>query len=179
VLGPAVAAGGFVLLSLPGIGCSYWTTFLPGIVVLGIGMAVCVTPLVTGVMGSANTSHTGAASGVNNAISRTASLLAIPIMGVAAIAAFGSTLDNKLAAIDAPAPVVARLDEQRTQLAGIELPTGLAPELVTSLERAIDESFVSDFRLVMLLGADLALSSAVISLVYIQYRPAGQPAPAD
>ena len=116
VLGPAVAAGGFILLSLPGIGGSYWTTFSPGVVVLGIGMAVCVTPLVTVVMGRADTSNAGAASGINNAISRTASLLAIPIMDVAAIAAFGGALDDKLPAIDAPDPVVARLDDQRTQL---------------------------------------------------------------
>ena len=174
-----MAAGGFGLLALPGIGGSYWATFFPGVVILGVGMALCVTPLVTVVMGSADISHAGAASGVNNAISRTASLLAIPVMGVVALAAFSGALDDKLDAIDAPAPVVARLEEQRTQLAGIELPTGLDPELVRSLERAIDESFVSGFRLVMLLAAGLALGSSVISLVYIQYRPAQETAPTD
>lgn len=82
VIGPAIAGCGFVLFALPGLEAHYWTSFFPAAVVLGLGMGITVAPLTTAVMGSAGREHAGIASGVNNAVSRAAGLLAIAFIGM-------------------------------------------------------------------------------------------------
>ena len=168
--GPAVAAGGFGLLALPGIGGSYWTSYFPAIALLGLGMAITIAPLVAVVMGSVGPGQAGVASGVNNAISRTASLLAIAALGVVALTVFNASLDRKLEQAGVPAPVVLALESERVKLAGAQVPQGVAPELRASIERAIDEAFISGFRVVMLIAVGLALASSAVALVMVESR---------
>ncbi|WP_216822868.1 MFS transporter [Aeromicrobium sp. A1-2] len=85
-LGPLIAASGLLLMLRIGEGASFWTDVLPGSIVFGAGITVLVAPLTTAVLAAVPVSQTGVASGINNAVARTASLLAVaaipPIAGI-------------------------------------------------------------------------------------------------
>jgi EmrB/QacA subfamily drug resistance transporter len=78
--GPLGIAAGLVLLSRVQEGATYLGTVLPGVVVFGLGLTLTVAPLTATVLAAAATRHAGVASGVNNAISRGAGLIAIAVI---------------------------------------------------------------------------------------------------
>jgi EmrB/QacA subfamily drug resistance transporter len=168
VIGPIIAAAGFALLTRPGAGGSYWTTFFPAVVVLGVGMAISVAPLTTTVMNSVKQNHAGIASGVNNAVSRTAGLLAVAVFGLIMFHAFNSCLDRRLNVISIPVEIRQELNGERIKLAAAEIPTGLNEEVRVTVRNAIRECFVFGFRRVMLVGAGLALAGSALAWLTIR-----------
>jgi len=82
ILGAIVTGFGFLAYALPGSDGSYWTTFFPAATILGCGGALFVAPLTTTVMNSVPVEHSGVASGVNNAVARTAGLIGVALLGV-------------------------------------------------------------------------------------------------
>ena len=167
VVGPVVTSVAYFLFLLPGIGGNYWTSFFPPVVVLGLGMAITVAPLTTTVMSSIAQNRAGTASGVNNAVARTASLIAIAVLGVVMLHVFKTNLDHRLSSANLPASVAQSLQTQSIKLAAIDIPENVSPEMHQLIRRAIDESFVSGFRWVMVIGAALAAASAVTALFWI------------
>ncbi|HEX6748114.1 MAG TPA: MFS transporter [Longimicrobium sp.] len=167
-VGPLVAAGGLALYTLPGIGGSYWATFFPAVVVLGLGMTIAVAPLTTAVMGAVEQRHAGAASGVNNAVSRAAGLLAIAVFGLIAVGAFGDALPGRLRAHAVPADAASAVQTQRIRLAAAEAPENAPPAVRAAAARAVDEAFVHAFRVVMLVAAGMAAASGVIGWAMIE-----------
>jgi MFS family permease len=168
VVGPSITASGYGFFMIPGVGGSYWTTFLPGIVVLGIGMGLSVAPLTTTVMNAVPRNRAGIASGVNNAVSRIGGLFGVAVLGIIMVHSFNRELDRRLATMDVSTEVGRLIGAQRDRLAGAELPSSTDKRTRAALKQAIDESFVFGFRLVMLTAAGLALVSALVALKVIE-----------
>jgi EmrB/QacA subfamily drug resistance transporter len=170
VVGPIIAGAGFALFVRPGAHSNYWTSFFPAIVVLGFGMAVSVAPLTTTVMNSVRESRAGIASGINNAVSRTAGLLAIAVLGLIMFHAFSNCLDSRLNQLSVRPEVREELSNQRMKLAAAELPSDVDQTTRDAIKQAIDECFVSGFRRVLMCGAALAFASSLVAFLIIRTR---------
>jgi EmrB/QacA subfamily drug resistance transporter len=173
VAGPAIAAAGFALFAVPGVGGSYWGTFFPAVLVLGFGMTVTVAPLTTTVMNALGPEHAGLASGVNNAVSRAAGLLAIALLGIAMHAAFDQALDRRLRSLALSPAVLSQLDAQRGKLAAIRLPPSIPQDEKQAVQNAVAGSFVAGFRWVMWISALLAACSSLCAWLMLERRTAG------
>ncbi|GAC1581828.1 MAG: hypothetical protein NVS4B1_18140 [Ktedonobacteraceae bacterium] len=167
VIGPTIAAAGFVLFALPGLGGSYWFTYFPAVVVLGLGMTITIAPLTTTVMGAVEDQYSGTASGVNNAIARIAGLLAIAILGICVAYAFSTSLTSNIAALHLSPNVQQTILAQHGRLTAIDIPGTVQGATRVAVRTAIDESFIVGFRLAMLVGAGLALSGAVCAFFFV------------
>jgi EmrB/QacA subfamily drug resistance transporter len=161
-IGPLVAASGFALFLRPGVGGAYWNTFFPAVVVLGVGMAISVAPLTTAVMESVPSREVGVASGVNNAVSRIAGLLAIAVFGLVLSAGFNRTLSRSLSKMQLSPSVRQSAETQRSKLVGAQISDSL-------VRHAFEEAFVSGYREVIWISVGLAILSA-LSAQMIQSR---------
>jgi len=83
IIGPSVTAAGYLILGFSGERASYWSGFLPGLIVVAIGMTISIAPLTTTVFDSAPEEKSGTASGINNAAARAGGLLAVAALGLA------------------------------------------------------------------------------------------------
>ena len=152
-VGCCVVAAALFAMSIPGAGGTYWATFFVPVIAMGLGMAICVAPLTTTVMGAAPEDQLGVASGINNAVSRVAGLLAIAVFGFVLSMSFDARLDRAIATLNLPDAVRADVDRKKPLLASVQYTQ-------PSIQQAIDTAFVDAFRIVMQTSAALALVGA-------------------
>ncbi|HEY9084781.1 MAG TPA: MFS transporter [Candidatus Tyrphobacter sp.] len=153
IAGAAVAAIGFALFTRLGAGAAYLTNVLPASVVLGIGAAIFVSPLTTAVMNATDPDDLGAASGVNNAVSRTAGLIAIALIGIVVVVVAQHALPPALQGSFAGPVRQALL-------------TGASPPGFTRVQSlALHQAYTRGFRAAMVSGGMLAAGAALIALL--------------
>ena len=160
IAGPIIAAIGFLCFVGPSVGGSYWRTFFPGFIVLGLGMAVSVAPLTTVVMDTVDQNLAGTASGINNALARIGGLLAIAVLGTVMVSLFSHYLNTDLTRVRLPISVVRAVQSNEIKLAAITIPAGLDSTVAAKARSSINAAFVFGFRLIMLVCAGLCVVSS-------------------
>ena len=170
-VGPGVVALGFLLLAIPGITAgpiSYWWTYFPAILAMGVGMGITVAPLTTAVMSSAPSEHSGLASGVNNAVTRSAQVLALAILGAVAIFTFSSALQSRAATLPLSPQQRSTLVADAGKLGETPPPPGLDQQTASQVTTAVQETFVNTFRLLSIISAGMALLSAALAWLLVE-----------
>ena len=139
---------------------AYFTDFLPGNVVFGIGLMVMVAPLTTALMTSVPVRHSGLGSAINNAISRVGPQLAGAVIFVFLTASFYAYLAPRLPGVDVSSEAF------RGDVSPLNAPAD--PALVA----VVREASTSSFHLAMLIGAALLFAGAVVNALGIENRAA-------
>ncbi|WP_263360138.1 MFS transporter [Acidicapsa ligni] len=160
-VGPIVAACGIALFAVAPQNGNYWSSFFPAVAVMGLGMTISVAPLTTTVMNAVPDSESGLASGVNNAVSRLASLLAVAVFGVVLVTVFNHSLDRHLDQLALASDVRAQIDAARPLLAATHNPDSV-------VQQAITESFLSGYRAVIWIATGLAVLGGITGWLLIE-----------
>jgi MFS family permease len=171
ILGPSLVAVSFLLHSLIGQTSGprdYWLSFFPAVALLGIGMGFTVAPLTTTVMSSVSDQHAGTASGVNNATSRIAAVLAVAVLGSVALFHFSAEVRIQAEPLELSAAAMTDLSAQAARLGEASVPTSVPTGLRQEVDTVLRSAFVDTYRLVMLMCMVLAVISAVLATLLVE-----------
>ena len=168
-LGPLVAACGIgLLLWRVDADVSWASDLLPGLVVFGLGLSMTVAPLTSTVLADADDSNAGIASGVNNAIARVASLVAIAAVGAVVTAAFGTKLDAELGSTAGSRPAVQKAvhEAKKQPLGRVEL-SGVPGPVARKVNQGAETASVHAFHVGLGIATALVALGGVLGLIGI------------
>jgi MFS family permease len=160
-VGPLVAASGLALFAIAPQNGNYWAAFFPAVVVVGLGMTISVAPLTTTVMNAVPASESGLGSGINNAVSRLASLLAVAVFGMVMVTVFNHSLDQHLSQLALSPAIRDQINVARSQLAAAHNPDPI-------VQHAIAESFLSGYRTVIWIATGFAVFGGITTCCLIE-----------
>lgn len=171
IAGPAIAGTGMLMLSFvqqTNGPSAYWTTFFPGILILGLGMSFTVAPLTTTVMGSVSTNFSGTASGINNAMTRISSVFANAIFGALAVLFFSGALNNQIKTLSLNNNNKEVIVAQAGNLGNAKVPTQISNQYKIPIEKAYHISFINAYANIMRISAMLGFLGALMAVVFIK-----------
>jgi MFS family permease len=178
IAGPAVSGCGMLILSFVGQTsgpASYWTSFLPGLLVFGLGMSFTVAPLTTTVMTAVSDEYSGVASGINNALSRVANVFANAIFGALAVLLFTQALHQRLATVPMQPATRQLVMAQVAELGNAHVPASAPATDKAAIAGAYRSGFIFVYRQIMRLSASLAFLGAIMGLLFVPRRRPSAP----
>ncbi len=173
ILGPTLVGIGFLTTSFTGSGShSYWTSYFPGIVLFGLGMGTTVAPLTTTVMTSVRGGLSGTASGINNAVSRVAGVLALAVLGAVALFHFSGLVMGRAASLGLSSGQLSSVAQEVSNFGNTKVPATIANGAAKHLSVIISSSFLDTYRLVMWVCTAFAWLAAILSALFLRRAPA-------
>ncbi|MCR9141964.1 MAG: MFS transporter [bacterium] len=172
-----VAMGPVLSGEAPGFAGGRWNYYawhyLPGLCLLGSGMACVISPVSRGAL-RVTDDLTGTASGINNAVSRIASLLSIALLGAVLTASFLSFYSPNIKDLSLPPGIEAKLLADRGQLGAIQIPEELAPERAELVRATIAQAFHRGYVSLLIVCGSLAWASALLAAIFIRRKARSQ-----
>jgi EmrB/QacA subfamily drug resistance transporter len=166
-LGPLVAALGLAYLTMMPADVDYLQDVLPGLLLFSLGLAATVAPLTAAVLADADEENAGIASGVNNAIARVASLMAIAAVGAVVAAAFTSSIDSSLAGVPLTPQAQSAVEQAKVQTFSQADTQGLPPREAAVVASAVQDASVEAFHVGMAISAALVALGGLLGLLFI------------
>ncbi|HWC86692.1 MAG TPA: MFS transporter [Solirubrobacteraceae bacterium] len=162
--GPLIAACGLALMLRLGAHVNYFTGLLPALLIFSLGLSSTVAPLTAAVLSDADQSNAGIASGINNAIARIASLLAIAAVGAVISAQFSSTLNQRLAHVSLSPTARAAVTQARSETLARVNPAVVGEPVA----RAVQSASVHAFHVGIWISCLLVAIGGVLGLIGIR-----------
>ena len=167
ILGPALVGLGMLWMAFASSQANYFTDILPGLVVFGSGMALVIAPLTKSAL-AVKTEYSGVASGVNNAVSRTAGFLSLAVFTALMAGLFAAHLSGEVKEMSLSEDMKNAVLAQSAQVGAIEIPESMQAKARTGVEQAIKDSFVYGYRIILIINALLAFSAAGTSIFLVR-----------
>ena len=169
--GPCVAGIGLLLLAFikqTNGAVDYWTTFFPGILIFGLGMSFTVAPLTAAVMGAVSDHYSGTASGINNAVTRTANVFANAIFGALAVLFFAGFMQKQLRNTSFSDREKLAVSSQVTNLGNAKVPASISGDNKAMIEAYYHEGFIASYSAIMLISSGLCFAGSLMTILFIK-----------
>jgi EmrB/QacA subfamily drug resistance transporter len=171
--GPALAGTGLLILSFikqTNGPSEYWTTFFPGVLVLGLGMSFTVAPLTATVMSSVSNHFSGTASGINNAMTRISGVFANAIFGALAVLLFSGALQQAIKPMTLNAHDKQAIIQQSADLGNAKMPATISTADKPVIEKAFHNGFIAAYAGIMRISGGLGFLGALMALIFIKNK---------
>jgi EmrB/QacA subfamily drug resistance transporter len=170
-VGPIVGGIGLLLITRIDANANYVTDVLPGVLVFGLGLSATVAPLTATALNSVAENRVGVASGINNAVSRVAGVLAIAIFGALIAGKFGSTVDSKVGGSNLSAQADREISKAKDNPLQRPDTDRLPPAEAAEVDSATVAGAEDGFHLAMMTAGTLMIVGGVVAGIGLRNPP--------
>jgi MFS family permease len=170
--GLLLAGGGLLALSRIDVTTSYWI-LLPIFMIMGHGMGATMAPMTAAVMNAVGHQRAGLGSAMTNTSREVGGVFGIALLGTILTTQLRSAIEPALSGLGLPAGQRAAIAEAAGHGAlDRSVLTGLTPEQLNGVRQAFAESFMSGFRISLVVGGVVLLIAALVANRFIPGREA-------